>query len=143
MVDFSRICSDSTTRLRIAELLEGEMVSAGHSKDLVRVYRNKAEKAIENAMIRDIDKYDDGYDSLSSHVSVFPLNDLDDPETLKLYPPGVRYDDSSYVFDSARQLVSYSAKMISKPFCAPPPKNAETLKTLLASKHKYKSQMRY
>ena len=140
-VDFARICSDPCIRKHVSLLLEGEMLLAGHSKEVVSNYVKKAQRAVTSALERDRAKYFDGFESYSALTCEIPLDDQDGIGGMELFPPGAVYDEDSNVFSLAGLLVSYSSKMIPVTFKGVPAKNSSNLKNMLASKAKYKFQL--
>ena len=140
MVDYSRICSERSILECVQKLLQNELLTAGFSQDSIDLYTRKAKLAIASAIEKDRTKFVDAFD-LSSDIDYATAPDvhkIDIPEDC--YPPGAIFNHNSNVYDHARRLVSLSAKMIPSSINQPPPKKSFTLKDLLASKSKYKSQ---
>ena len=126
MVDYSRICSESSTLSCVLTLLQDELLSAGHDKDSIEIFTKRAKSAIASAVIKDTDKYE----------NTFHTHEIN-------YPPGAHYDRNSHVHLLATRLVAFASKMIPSSIQAPPHKKPSTLKSLLASKSKYKKQCSY
>ena len=140
MVDYSRICSDRSILECVSKLLQNELLTAGFIPDSIDLYTRKAKLAIASAIEKDRTKFVDAFDSSTNtdYANAPDVHNNDIPEDC--YPPGAIFNLNSNVYDHARRLVSLSAKMIPSSINQPPPKKSFTLKDLLASKSKYKTQ---
>ena len=143
MVAYSRICTEPKLQNHISNMLQNELMTAGHSQGTIRTYRRKAEEAIKLAATRDREKYEKVRENQLTLPQQTAPNDIEHEELDDPYPPGVIYDRSSNVFTLGRLLVANSTNMIPVNIKAPPPRSSPHLKAILASKSKYKFQSKY
>ena len=143
MVAYSRICTEPKLQKHISNMLQNELMTAGHSQATIRMYRCKAEEAIKLAATRDREKYEKVHENQLTLPQQNAPNDIEYEELDDPYPPGAIYDRSSNVFTLGRLLVANSTNMIPVNIKAPPPRSSPNLKAILASKSKYKFQSKY